>query len=114
MSEIAFAVFYAYILLGERLIWTQILGAILVIAGVLQLLGRNMKFIKFDVYGKRISIIPTGTGWDISYTGDQGKSRPASDIFIPDFIAESEIEQYLSDLCHEWATDKHPVVRRID
>jgi drug/metabolite transporter (DMT)-like permease len=43
MSEIAFAVFYAYLLLGERLIWTQILGAILVIAGVLQLLGKNMK-----------------------------------------------------------------------
>ncbi|MCP4627871.1 MAG: hypothetical protein GY850_30795 [bacterium] len=114
MSEIAFAVFYAYLLLGKRLIWIQILGAILVIAGVLQLLGRNMKSIKFDVYGKRISVNPTGTGWDISYTGGQGKSRPAPDIFIPDFIAESEIEQYLADLCHEWATDKHPVVRRID
>jgi hypothetical protein len=42
-SEIAFAVFHTYLLLGERLIWTLILGAILVIAGVLQLLGKNMK-----------------------------------------------------------------------
>jgi drug/metabolite transporter (DMT)-like permease len=39
MSEIAFAVFYAYLLLDERLVMTQILGSILVITGVLQLLG---------------------------------------------------------------------------
>jgi hypothetical protein len=73
-----------------------------------------MKSIKFDVYGQRISVSPTGTGWDIYYTGDQGKKRPASDIIIPVFIAESEIEQYLADLCHEWATEKYPDVRRID
>ena len=41
MSEIAFAVFYAYLLLNERLVITQILGAVLVVTGVLQLLGRN-------------------------------------------------------------------------
>ena len=41
MSEIAFAVFYAYLLLGERLMMPQILGAILVVTGVLQLLGKN-------------------------------------------------------------------------
>jgi drug/metabolite transporter (DMT)-like permease len=41
MSEIAFAGFYAYFLLGERLVMTQMLGAVLVVAGVLQLLGRN-------------------------------------------------------------------------
>jgi len=39
MSEIAFAVLYAYILLDERLVMTQILGSILVIAGVFQLLA---------------------------------------------------------------------------
>ena len=41
MSEIAFAVFFAYLVLGERLIWTQVLGAILVIAGVAQLLLKS-------------------------------------------------------------------------
>ena len=39
MSEIAFAALYAFFLLDERLVMTQILGAILVIAGVLQLIG---------------------------------------------------------------------------
>jgi drug/metabolite transporter (DMT)-like permease len=41
MSEIAFAVFYAYLLLDERLTMTQTLGAVLVICGVLQLAGQN-------------------------------------------------------------------------
>jgi drug/metabolite transporter (DMT)-like permease len=41
MSEIAFAVLYAYLLLGERLMTTQILGAVLVISGVMQLAGKN-------------------------------------------------------------------------
>jgi len=39
MSEIVFAVFYAYLLLDERLVTTQILGSVLVITGVLQLIG---------------------------------------------------------------------------
>jgi DME family drug/metabolite transporter len=41
MSEIAFAVFYAYIFLGERLTISQIAGTVLVVGGVLQLLRRN-------------------------------------------------------------------------
>ena len=72
-----------------------------------------MKSIRFDVYGIPISVSKTNTGWEVHYIGDQGKMRPASDIVIPDFIAESEVEQYLEDLCHEWATDIHPDVLRI-
>ncbi|UCD80309.1 MAG: DMT family transporter [Desulfobacterales bacterium] len=41
MSEIAFAVFYAYLFLGERLTMSQIAGSVLVVGGVLQLLRRN-------------------------------------------------------------------------
>jgi hypothetical protein len=70
--------------------------------------------IKFDVYGKRVSILRTSGGWKIDYMSDQGKKRPATDLFIPGFITESELEQYLADLCHEWATERHPNVRRID
>ena len=44
MSEIAFAVLYAYVLLHERLSVSQIIGSILVVVGVLQLLrsGNSM------------------------------------------------------------------------
>ena len=73
-----------------------------------------MNPVKFDVHGKHVLVSRTGDGWKIDYVSDQGKRRPAADIFIPDFITESEIEQYLADLCHEWATEKHPSVRRID
>lgn len=73
-----------------------------------------MSPIKFDVYGRYVLIFRTSEGWKIDYASDQGKRRPATDIFIPDFISEFEIEQYLADLCHEWATDKHPLVRRIN
>jgi DME family drug/metabolite transporter len=43
MSEIAFAVFYAYLFLGERMTMSQIAGTILVVGGVLQLLRRNQR-----------------------------------------------------------------------
>ncbi len=73
-----------------------------------------MNSIKFDVYGRHVLILRTSDGWNIDYVSGQGKKRPAADIFIPDFISESEIEQYLAGLYHEWATEKHTFVRRID
>ena len=73
-----------------------------------------MRSIKFNVYGRQVLIIRTSDGWNTDYVNGQGKRRPATDIFIPDFISESEIEQYLADLCHEWATEKYPVVRRMN
>ena len=41
MSEIAFAVFYAYLFLNERLTISQIAGSVLVVCGVLQLLRKR-------------------------------------------------------------------------
>jgi len=36
-----------------------------------------------------------------------------TDVVVPDFVSPAEIDQYLADAYHEWATDKHPVVRRL-
>ena len=47
-------------------------------------------------------------------SGLRGKRRPAMDIVVPHDIQESEIEQYVDDLCHEWATERNPVEERID
>jgi len=41
MAEIPFAAFYAYVLLGERLVTTQLAGAALVVGGVLLLFWRR-------------------------------------------------------------------------
>ena len=46
--------------------------------------------------------------------GNDGKRRPASDIIVPSNIAETEIGQYLEDLCHEWTTDRNKSVNRVD
>ncbi len=52
-------------------------------------------------------------GWATFYLGVEGKRRPATEIVVPQDIPESEIEQYLGDLCHEWATKQHPDVKRL-
>ena len=49
---------------------------------------------------------------DNNLLGD-GKRRSVDDIIIPLFVNENEIEDYLADLCHEWATEKYPNVKRI-
>ena len=41
-------------------------------------------------------------------------SEPALDIFVPEFVNESEIENFLADICHEWATEKNHSVRRLE
>ena len=73
-----------------------------------------MKTLRFDVYGTSVAVEKTDNGWTVFYPGADGKRRPAEDIFIPPFVSERELERYLSDLCHEWATENHPNARRLD
>lgn len=71
------------------------------------------KSIKLNVFGKHVLSVRTNEGWSIFYLSNDGKRRPAPDIFVPEFVSESEIETYLADLCHEWATEKNNSVRRL-
>jgi len=71
------------------------------------------KSIKLNVFGKHVLSVRTNEGWSIFYLSNDGKRRPAHDIFVPEFVSESEIETYLADLCHEWATEKNSSVRRL-
>ena len=73
-----------------------------------------MKSLRFDVFGRDVLVVETDGGWRVFYLGDEGKRRPALDITVPSSIAESEMTQYLDDLCHEWATDRNSGVKRID
>ena len=73
-----------------------------------------MNSIKINVYGRVVTVEKTDDGWAVFYPGTDGRRRPAEDLVIPDFIDESELEIYLSDLCHEWASAKHPAVRRLE
>jgi len=73
-----------------------------------------MKTLKFDVFGKHVLIVETDDGWEAFYLGNEGKRRVANEITVPSSISESEMIQYLDDLCHEWATDRNNSVRRVD
>ncbi len=73
----------------------------------------TMKPLRFDVFGRQVLVAESENGWAAFYLGAEGKKRPATDIVVPAGISESDIEQYLGDLCHEWATDDHPDVKRL-
>lgn len=69
--------------------------------------------IKLDLFGRVVIATQNEFGWKIFYAGSEGKRRPALDIVVPPEIPESQLEQYLADLCHEWATEQNPGVNRL-
>ena len=73
-----------------------------------------MNSIRFDVFGRQVLVSRINDGWTAWYVGSEGKRRPAPDITVPANIAEAEMTLYLGDLCHEWATERHPDVKRLD
>jgi hypothetical protein len=75
---------------------------------------RMNKPIKLDVFGKLVLAINSNDGWEMFYLSEGGKRRLATEIFVPNFVKETEIENYIEDICHEWATEKHPNVRRLN
>lgn len=72
-----------------------------------------MTRLKLDVFGRMVLIERSADAWQVYYVGGEGKRRRADDIFIPATIDETEIERYVADLCHEWATAQHPRVVRV-
>jgi hypothetical protein len=73
-----------------------------------------MKQLGYDVFGRDVIVVRQEEKWLVFYVGLDGKRRPADDIVIPPVTKESEIERWLSDLCHEWSTQRHPSVKRLD
>ncbi len=69
--------------------------------------------LKLDVFGRMLLIERYADGWAVFYLGSEGKRRPAEDIFIPSTVPEGELERFVADLCHEWATSRNPSVVRI-
>lgn len=74
----------------------------------------NARALRFDVFGRRVLVARSAAGWSVFYLGSDGKRRPAGDIRLPSDIPEAEIGQYLGDICHEWASERYPVVVRLD
>ena len=73
-----------------------------------------MQTFAFDVFGRQVLVAETDDGWAVFYLGPDGKRRGATDIVVPADIPASDMAQYLDDLCHEWATERHPRVQSLD
>ena len=70
--------------------------------------------IRLNVFGRQVLAVKSEDGWRLFYSSADGKRRPADDLIVPPFVAESEVVSYLEDLCHEWASDRHPEVQRLN
>lgn len=69
---------------------------------------------RFDVFGTTIEVVNLEGAWKVFYPGQEGKKRLAEDIVIPSDIGETQLEQYLADIRHEYATRENSEVHRID
>jgi hypothetical protein len=72
-----------------------------------------MKSFRFNVFGHLVLVTEEKSGWQAYYPGE-GTRRPATDIKIPSNLPETEIKQWLGDICHEWATARHSKVEQLD
>ena len=68
---------------------------------------------KLDVFGKYVEVIRRKDEWRVFYLSNEVKKRDALDIKIPPEVAESEVIEYISDLCHEWASAKNNRVKKL-
>ena len=73
-----------------------------------------METLRFDVFGCQVLVASSSNGWVTFHFGKEDKKSSARDIAIPPEIPKSEIATYLDDLCHDWATERHPCVRQLD
>ena len=69
---------------------------------------------KVNAYGRELIILRENSSWQIFEAGNEGKRRLVRDIHIPDTTRSEEIVQYLSDLLHEYASDRHPAKETLN
>lgn len=71
---------------------------------------QRMQDVRFNVFGRIISVTREGTQWRIFTIGSDGKRGPAGFV-VPDFVEEADLEQYFFDLFHESAVGNGDVRR---
>ena len=71
-------------------------------------------FIKFDVFGKRMSVQRKDGEWLLFRNSNTGVRARVYEVVIPDDLEESELGTYLADIYHETASEGHSSVVRLD
>ena len=74
----------------------------------------EIAWMKLNVFGSLVEVSKDHHGWKAFYPGTGSTKRLAHDIVIPSDLDESELVDYIADLCHEWATLENNEVTRLD
>ena len=69
--------------------------------------------LRFDVFGRLMLVERRGGEWRVYQLGGDGKRSLIRDLAIPGSLSEDELGTYLADLFHEYASARHPEVRRL-
>lgn len=70
--------------------------------------------IKFNVFGKPMSVIREEQEWLLFQESDTGIRSRVYDVIIPSELGAEELGKYLDDIFHEFATEKHNTVLKIE
>ncbi|HFW3715096.1 TPA: hypothetical protein ACIBKF_004405 [Salmonella enterica subsp. enterica serovar 6,7:y:-] len=69
----------------------------------------------FNVFGRHIGVKREGDRWLVFRANlAERKFSRLYEIAIPDDMAEDEIPDWLGDIFHEAATERHPDVKRVE
>jgi hypothetical protein len=71
-------------------------------------------FIKFDVFGKRMSVQRKDGEWLLFRESNIGVRARIYEVVIPADLEETELATYLADIYHEGANEKHSSVVKLD
>ena len=67
----------------------------------------------FDVFGKKMSVHREGDDWLLFSESETGIRARVYDVVIPSDVNENELANYLDDIYHEYANEKHTSVIRV-
>ncbi len=69
---------------------------------------------KFNVFGRLMSIEKIDGKWRAFTQSNEGKRREIPEAVIPLHIEEGDLERYLADIFHENASEIHSEVKKMD
>jgi len=70
-------------------------------------------FIKFDVFGKRMSVQRKDGEWLLFRESNTGVRARIYEVVIPPDLEENELATYLADIFHESASEKNSSVVKL-
>ena len=70
--------------------------------------------LKFDVFGKPMSVIRTNDEWLLFRESQTGMRVRVYDVVIPAQLAAHELGRYLDDIYHEHSSATHSRVKQIN